>query len=186
MNKLLLLLVFLCCPSISFSQWAITSVKAKPVDAKTREAIKAKAAAHGAKTTAVAEDFILETTLRNESSDILYVRGIRFGEASFFYIVESFIKNAKGGVWERENILVDQKVDMLPVKPGAEFKTQRWLSTELIGRSMMLTFRTSHSNYDKDGEGILVGPFEIPSPPKEAEEAAAKETEPIPPKTNTK
>lgn len=146
MKTIVFLLALLCSTTPSFSQWAITKTEAKKTDERSF-------VENG--------DFVLEITLRNESSETLYVQGIRPG----FYMVEAYIRNPKGAVWERQNIGVDQKLEMLPVKAGGEIKLVRRESLKHVGRSMMLTFLMAHSEHDQRCSQILVGDFQIPAPP---------------------
>ena len=60
-------------------------------------------------------------------------------------MVEAYIKHADDDVWERQNVIVDRKLEMLPVKAGEEFSILRREAKKSIGASMMLTFKMAHS-----------------------------------------
>ena len=154
MKTILFLLTLLCSSTSSFSQWTIVKTEGKNTDERSF-------VENG--------DFVLEITLRNESPDTLYVQGIR----PEWYMVEAYIKSPKGVVWERQNIGVDQQLEMLPVKAGGEIKLVRRESLKHAGRSMMLTFLMAHSANDQRGSQILVGDFQIPAPPKGEPSASA-------------
>jgi hypothetical protein len=110
---------------------------------------------------ALADDLWLLITLRNDSGGTRYVQGIRPG----WYMVESFIKGAEGITWERQNVGVDQKLEMLPVPAGAQIEVGRRDTRKHIGRAMLLTFVMARSELDQKGSTILVGDFKIPAPP---------------------
>ncbi len=173
MRAILCFMVAWCCATRGLSQWAIVNVKALELDKQSREAMKPKD--RGKQSGAASEDFFLSITLRNESSGTLYVRGIR----PDWYMVEAFVKNPKGSAWERQNTEVDQKLEMLPVKSGAEIITGRRVSGDQIGRAMLLTFRMAYSELDERGAEILVGEFQIPGPPKSESSSAANRNHPI-------
>ena len=129
-----------CC----FSQWIVVGTKAAKMEEQTSR---------------VSEDFWLHITLRNTSTGILYIQGIH----PQWYMVESYIKNPQGAVWEKQNVGIDQKLQMLPVKPGEEIKILRRESLKHVGRPMILTFRMAHSEYDSSGSQILLDAFSIPN-----------------------
>ena len=111
---------------------------------------------------ALPTDLWLKIELRNDSKETLYVPGL-WGH---WYMIESFIKDAEGMVWERQNVGVDQSLVMTPVAPGATIDAGGRYSREHVGRLILLTFVVSRSEYDKRGSPILVGPFTIPAPPE--------------------
>lgn len=108
---------------------------------------------------ALAEDIWLTMLLRNDSRETLFVQGIKPG----WYMVESFIK-ADGIVWERQNVGVDQKLEMISVGAGEQIEIVRRDSRKHVGHSILLTFLMARSEHDDRGTRILVGPFEIPAP----------------------
>ena len=106
------------------------------------------------------EDVWLKITVRNDSSDTLYVEGIPWQQP--WYMVEAYLKHEVDEVWERRNVFVDQPLKMLAVEPGSEFDVVRREAKTAIGTSMMLTFKMARSANDQVGRRILVGPFLIP------------------------
>ena len=107
-----------------FAQWSIVSHSTRPMLNQTRSD---------------GEDVWLDVVIRNDSRDTLYVHGIKWEQP--WYLVEAYLKHADNEVWIRQNIGVDQKLQMLPVKAGQTFKVVRREDKQSIGQSMMLTFR---------------------------------------------
>ena len=103
-------------------------------------------------------DFWLHVKITNTSADTLYVQGIK----PEWFFVEAYIKAANEIVWERQNIGIDQPLEMLPIQPGTVIELKRRESQRDIGKLMLLTFIMSHSQYDEKGTRILLGEFTIP------------------------
>lgn len=145
MTRLFLISVaaFLISAPCCLAQWAFVGAKAAKMEGQTSR---------------VAEDFWLHITLRNTSTAILFIQGIH----PQWYMVESYIKKAEGAVWEKQTIGIDQALQLLPVKPGEEIKILRREALKNIGRPMILTFRTAHSEHDSSPSQILLDAFNIP------------------------
>jgi hypothetical protein len=152
--KTIFFLLILMCSS-SFAQWSI-----KKTEAKNEPSLLKRG------------DFALEITLHNESSKTLYVQGLQ----PAWYMVEAYIKNPKGAVWEKESIGVDRKLEMLPVEAGGDIKLLRSVSLKHAGHAMILTFLMAQSEHDHHGSQILVGEFLIPNPPKSEQSTSANDS----------
>ncbi|MBE2181603.1 MAG: hypothetical protein IAE97_14150 [Chthoniobacterales bacterium] len=113
-------------------------------------------------TSKVPDDFWLHITLRNDSKVVQYIQGLRPG----WFMVEAFVRPAKSGIWERQNIGVDQKLEWIAIKPGEEIKLTRRQAVSDIGLPMMLTFSRSFSTGDHTGTIVLLDQFTVPAPPK--------------------
>ena len=109
---------------------------------------------------ALPTDLWLKIELKNDSKETLYVPGL-WGK---WYMVESFIRDAEGLVWQRQNVGVGQELVMTPVAPGATISAGGRYSREHVGRLILLTFVVARSQDDKTGSRVLVGPFTIPAP----------------------
>jgi hypothetical protein len=129
-----------CC----LAQWAVVGTKAAKMEEQTSR---------------VSENFWLHITLRNTSTGILYIQGIH----PKWYMVESYIKKPQGAVWEKQNVGIDQKLQMLPVKPGEEIEILRREALKHVGLPMILNFRMAYSEYDSSGLQILLDAFNIPN-----------------------
>jgi hypothetical protein len=77
-------------------------------------------------------------------------------------MVESYIKNPQGAVWEKQNVGIDQELQMLPAQPGEEIEILRREALKHVGRPMILTFRMAFSKDDSSGSQILLDAFKIP------------------------
>ena len=113
-------------------------------------------------TSKVSEDFWLHITLRNDSKVVQYIQGLRPG----WFMVEAFIRSRQSGIWERQNIWVDQKLEWIAIKPGEEIKLTRRQSVADIGLPMMLTFSRSLSTGDHTGTIVMLDQFTVPALPK--------------------
>ncbi len=131
--------------SPAFAQWKVVTVTAAGPEDRPE---------------ALPTDLWLKIELKNDSKETLYVPGL-WGK---WYMIESFIKDADGDVWQRSNVGVDQELVMTPVAPGATINAGGRYSREHVGRLMLLTFKVARSKDDKQGSLILVGPFTIPAP----------------------
>jgi len=78
-------------------------------------------------------------------------------------MVESYIKNPQDAVWEKQNVGIDQKLQMLPVKPIEEIRILRRESLKHVGRPMILNFRMAHPEHDSSRSQILLDAFNIPN-----------------------
>jgi hypothetical protein len=146
-SKVPLLAVFcflLACATSAFAEWEVTKVESQ---------IKKEQ-------TGIPEDFWLVITLTNQSDATVYLQGIRPG----WYMVESYIKDPQGDGWTRQNIGLDQTLEMLPIAPRESIRVTHRESKAHVGRDMMLTFMTAASALDLQGSRILVGAFKVPEP----------------------
>lgn len=146
MRRLLITFLFLLCASPSICQWSITGIAAKSVEGRANSEED--------------KDILLEIMIRNDLKRTLYVQGIKWGKP--WYMVEEYIKHSNDDVWERYNSFVDQKLEMIPVRTGEEFKVVHRVAKKAIGRSMMLTLTMAYSENDTKGNIILLGPVNIP------------------------
>jgi hypothetical protein len=105
-------------------------------------------------------DLWLKIELKNDSKETLYVPGL-WGK---WYMIESYIKEADGQVWERQNTGVDQNLEMTAVAPGATIDAGGRFKREHVGRLMLLTLVVAKVKGNETGSRILVGPFTIPAP----------------------
>ena len=104
-------------------------------------------------------DFWLEVTLRNSSSRTMYLPGL----SPRWYLVESFTKDPTGAVWERQNVGVDQPLQMLPVRAGEDITIRKREALTHVGWPVMLTFRVAYSEHDQTRTTILLDVFTIPT-----------------------
>ena len=112
-------------------------------------------------TSKVADDFWLHITLRNDSKKVQYIQGLR----PSWFMIEAFVRSRQSGIWERQNIGVDQKLEWIAIKPGEEINLTRRQSVSDIGSPMMLTFSPALSEAGSR-DIVLLDQFTVPALPK--------------------
>ena len=112
-------------------------------------------------TSKVSDDFWLHITLRNDSKKVQYIQGLR----PSWFMIEAFVRSRQSGIWERQNIGVDQKLEWIAIKPGEEIKLTRRQSVSDIGLPMMLTFSPALSEAGSR-DIVLLDQFTVPALPK--------------------
>lgn len=150
MSKLTLILAMVLFACSNHADWQIVEVNTKPFLRKPFNG---------------PPEIQLNLSIRNISERQMFIWGQNFGGENNFYLMESLIKDADNGTWERHNVGMCGsvgKIGWIRVNPCETISVTKVLFEKYVGRQMILTFRRAYSEGDDKGSEIFLEPFKIP------------------------